>query len=826
MCAANTAKESPPRSAHSSGRASGLRSEGLDTTGPDPPIEATSPRLTTALAGMFRLAQEEWREDRLPMRLESQPKAAPITASINLYFWSARTCGNFLETRAHRPGHAIQTLGRRRGFSLCRHRHSRIAAEPDPWVNFDFAEHRHAILDRCLRAFAVPENIHGFAAVRAGKRAHVFHHAEHFHAYLPEHFDGFANIRQRHRRRSRHHNRSGHSHGLNQSQLHVARAWRQVDNQVIQLAPFHATQKLRDHAVQHGTTPDDRFVPRVQQAHRDHLHALRNHRNNALLRGRRWLCRRAEHDGHVRSVYVPVQQADLVAEFRERESQIYGDGGFSHTAFPASNRHKIPYSRNRMTFRHLSWHCPRWHGSMVSLNQSVPKPSETLQVARAQAAARRDHTVCPPLRADKWRRPSGRDGSLPCGLAKASIKRLTLDRSLQTGLPGASSACAVALLIFFPRTARTRIVASHFRAGSYRLGGFCLRGPGLILHLLLLPFLLALECPRKVRQALRRHLHAGRRTGSGRCGWRRSKRSRRLRPWLARLLRRRFTLLDLHVEEVAHRFVVDARHHVFEQDKGFLLEFDKWILLAVATKPDPLLQMVERKQVVFPLRVDDIENDAALEPTEEFCAELFLFLRVAIPHRFDGRFHQLIMIQGCRIRACRFCLDSELAMHFGEKLRGVPLARMLLARAIGFDCLERHILRDSEDVIALVLVFEGEEESRRARVALASRAASQLVVDAARLVALRTQNVQAAKGHNVVVLRLALFGELLVDRLPLFLRHLENLAFVLEQHHGRCCLRGVAVCAFRTDDRGRGGVRHGQFVLQEMFARQELGVAA
>src|SRR5215831_16588351 len=182
------------------------------------------------------------------------------------------------------------------------------------------------------------------------------------------------------------------------------------------------------------------------------------------------------------------------------------------------------------------------------LIRASQKPSEILQVARAQATARKDHTVC--LRFAPWRRLCGRDGSLLCGPAKTSIKRLTLDRSPQTGLPGASSACAVALLIFFPRAAGTRIVASHLGAGSDRLGGFCLRGPGLILHLLLLPFLLALECPRKVRQALRRHLHAGRRTGSGRCGWRRSKRSRRLRPWLARLLRRRFTLLDLHVEEV------------------------------------------------------------------------------------------------------------------------------------------------------------------------------------------------------------------------------------------------------------------------------------
>src|SRR6516162_4514896 len=200
------------------------------------------------------------------------------------------------------------------------------------------------------------------------------------------------------------------------------------------------------------------------------------------------------------------------------------------------------------------------------LIRASQKPSETLQVARAQAAASSS--------SDRFAR---------------GFKRL---------LRGTS-------YIFSPnRKDKDRCVPPSRRLVP--AWGLLPARAGLILHLLLLPFLLALECPRKVRQALRRHLHAGRRTGSGRCGWRRSKRSRRLRPWLARLLRRRFTLLDLHVEEVAHRFVIDARHHVFEQDEGFLLEFDKWILLAVATKPDALLQMVERKQVVFPLRVDDI----------------------------------------------------------------------------------------------------------------------------------------------------------------------------------------------------------------------------
>ena len=48
-------------------------------------------------------------------------------------------------------------------------------------------------------------------------------------------------------------------------------------------------------------------------------------------------------------------------------------------------------------------------------------------------------------------------------------------------------------------------------------------------------------------------------------------------------------------------------------------------------------------------------------------------------------------------------------------------------------------------------VLEREEEARAARVALAARAAAQLVVDAARLVALGADDVQAARGHHLVV---------------------------------------------------------------------------
>ena len=60
------------------------------------------------------------------------------------------------------------------------------------------------------------------------------------------------------------------------------------------------------------------------------------------------------------------------------------------------------------------------------------------------------------------------------------------------------------------------------------------------------------------------------------------------------------------------------------------------------------------------------------------------------------------------------------------------------------------------------VVFEGNVEARLARVALTSRPAAQLVVDAPGLVALRAQDVEAAERlHLLVVLapRLVLVGE-------------------------------------------------------------------
>src|SRR5271157_3556985 len=53
MCAARITKESPPRSAHSPGRASGVRSAGLDSSATDPPTETSSLLLTNRTSFRF-----------------------------------------------------------------------------------------------------------------------------------------------------------------------------------------------------------------------------------------------------------------------------------------------------------------------------------------------------------------------------------------------------------------------------------------------------------------------------------------------------------------------------------------------------------------------------------------------------------------------------------------------------------------------------------------------------------------------------------------------------------------------------------------------------
>jgi hypothetical protein len=146
---------------------------------------------------------------------------------------------------------------------------------------------------------------------------------------------------------------------------------------------------------------------------------------------------------------------------------------------------------------------------------------------------------------------------------------------------------AVAFFVFFAGAAGAGIVAAYFGAGTDGFGGFGLGWAGLILQFFLLPFLLALHFAGKGGEALWRRF-----AGAGGCAcYGGGAAAGALTRWLLRarwgsVLRRRLAgcswaslrglvaLLDLNVEEVADGFVVDASHHVFEEDEGFFFEFD------------------------------------------------------------------------------------------------------------------------------------------------------------------------------------------------------------------------------------------------------------
>ena len=74
-----------------------------------------------------------------------------------------------------------------------------------------------------------------------------------------------------------------------------------------------------------------------------------------------------------------------------------------------------------------------------------------------------------------------------------------------------SCCCAVAFFVFFAGAAGTRVVAAYFGAGTDGLGGFGLRGAGLILQIFLLALLFALELAGDFGQALLRRF-------AGACG--------------------------------------------------------------------------------------------------------------------------------------------------------------------------------------------------------------------------------------------------------------------------------------------------------------------
>ena len=114
------------------------------------------------------------------------------------------------------------------------------------------------------------------------------------------------------------------------------------------------------------------------------------------------------------------------------------------------------------------------------------------------------------------------------------------------------------------------------------------------------------------------------------------------------------------------------------------------------------------------------------------------------------------------------------------------------------------------------IVFEREIEARRARIPLAARAAAQLVVDAARLVALGPDDVESALPDDAVVLGVGLLLEFLVAPLVIGARDAVE-ALEMEEIHELVVVDELLLAL---------GQPLGNLIGQRPLAGHEFGVAA
>ena len=110
--------------------------------------------------------------------------------------------------------------------------------------------------------------------MRAGEIAHILDDAQNRHADLLEHMNRFARVLERDVGRCGDDDGTGERRGLNQDELYVAGAGRQIDDEVIEVAPVDIAQELLNDAVEHRAAPDQRLVAGIQKPHRHDLHAV------------------------------------------------------------------------------------------------------------------------------------------------------------------------------------------------------------------------------------------------------------------------------------------------------------------------------------------------------------------------------------------------------------------------------------------------------------------------------------------------------------------------------------------------------------------------
>jgi hypothetical protein len=118
---------------------------------------------------------------------------------------------------------------------------------------------------------------------------------------------------------------------------------RQIDQQEIEILPFHPSQQLIDELILISVAPDDRIIGVLQQErHRRDLHVVGLKRNDSPGRADlQLLSFRPDHLGNVGTMNVHVANPDMPAFEREADRQVGGAGTFPHSTLVAHDQDLI-----------------------------------------------------------------------------------------------------------------------------------------------------------------------------------------------------------------------------------------------------------------------------------------------------------------------------------------------------------------------------------------------------------------------------------------------------------------------------------------------------
>jgi hypothetical protein len=89
--------------------------------------------------------------------------------------------------------------------------------------------------------------------------------------------------------------------------------------------------------VKHRSAPDERLVARIEEADGDDAEAVALDGDDAIFAGDTRSFFGTHHEGNVGAVDIGIEETDLVAEAREGEREIDGDGGFADASLAGAD---------------------------------------------------------------------------------------------------------------------------------------------------------------------------------------------------------------------------------------------------------------------------------------------------------------------------------------------------------------------------------------------------------------------------------------------------------------------------------------------------------